>query len=1190
MRQQVSRVVLRGALASGLVATMLALAGSAPSVAATTGSLTLSATSGSAGTRILLTGTGFVPGELVQPYWDYGTATAITMKSFYLYNPIVTADPSGTARTDTFLPVKPGGPHSLSLVGQTSGTVDTAAILLVPRLDAGSVIAPAGTTLQFTGWDLGNKDPFTVSFNGTPVASGTTDLKGFFTNRTYTIPAATPPGVYTATVQGTNSHLSASTAVTVGPTPTGPAPGPDDWANWGFDQQEHRVNPVDTGLTTSTVGQLGLAWQAKVPGPDEYQASPTVANGIVYAGTTHGLLSAYNATTGALLWTFQANGPIYASPTIVDGIAYFGAVNEPQESQSGNYAYALNAASGAVIWAVALPNGGEWAAPLVASGVAYFTMANKEASSGGLIALNALTGVKIWEVDTPYGIWAQPSLDPSGQFVYQGTGNPCLGPTVGVPCAGYMLKVPTAGPAAGPPTTLMQAANVSGDDDIATAPTYDNGNLYFASKDGIFYSEPATGGTPNWTFNTNQSGDLGIFSSAAVYNGLVIFGSMGTHMVYALNETTGAQVWAYDTGNEVAASPIVADGMVFVASYSRSFVALDPMTGNSAGSALWSTYLDRSSGGSAAVANGMVFQTTGDGFLNAYALGSQAPTFVSGSSLTEYAGMSMKMAITATGLPGPTIATTSNLDGLTLTATPGGAALLSGTPTTTGVFPVTFTATNASGQAVQKFTLTVLPDSPVFTGSLSDTVTVGQPFSAAVTATGNPAPTLSASAATLPPGVNFVDDKLGNGTLSGTPTSTGTFLIALSATNSAGSAPPTSFTLTVDPGPTPPVLTNDTPPAAAALGVPFTYTFTASGTPAPTFSVASGAVPTGLSLDPVSGILSGTPTAAGPFSFTVAATNGVGSPSVSPLINMTVTNTGAPIITSAATTSVTVGQALSFTATTAGSPTPSISESGALPNNVMFTDNGNGTASLSGTPLLGQEGTYPITITAQNGTLPNATQNFNLVVNGIPPTFTADTPPTSVAQNGSYNYTFQASGDPTPTYSVVGGGTPVPGLSLDPITGVLSGTATTAGSFTFEIQAGNRQGSPAVTPPITVAVGAPADIAVKITGPTGKVPHGTTMNFTVTVNNLGPNAANNITVSFALPSGTNFLSSSTGGSYASGFVTWSIPTMASLGHFNEKVAINASAAGSYTVTASAQATNPDPNPSNNTVTDTVVNT
>lgn len=88
----------------------------------------------------------------------------------------------------------------------------------------------------------------------------------------------------------------------------------------------------------------------------------------------------------------------------------------------------------------------------------------------------------------------------------------------------------------------------------------------------------------------------------------------------------------------------------------------------------------------------------------------------------------------------------------------------------------------------------------------------------------------------------------------------------------------------------------------------------------------------------------------------------------------------APTITSAAVATFQVGKAGSFTVTATGLPTPSLSLEGVLPNGVGFTGNGDGTASLSGTPAAGTAGSYPITLEASNGVSPNATQSFTLIV------------------------------------------------------------------------------------------------------------------------------------------------------------------------------------------------------------------
>jgi hypothetical protein len=91
-----------------------------------------------------------------------------------------------------------------------------------------------------------------------------------------------------------------------------------------------------------------------------------------------------------------------------------------------------------------------------------------------------------------------------------------------------------------------------------------------------------------------------------------------------------------------------------------------------------------------------------------------------------------------------------------------------------------------------------------------------------------------------------------------------------------------------------------------------------------------------------------------------------------------------PSITSASSTIFTVGDPGSFTIATTGFPVPSVSELGTLPNGVNFRDNHDGTATLSGTPTANAGSPFNITLTANNGLSPNATQNFTLAVKPAP--------------------------------------------------------------------------------------------------------------------------------------------------------------------------------------------------------------
>ena len=255
---------------------------------------------------------------------------------------------------------------------------------------------------------------------------------------------------------------------------------------------------------------------------------------------------------------------------------------------------------------------------------------------------------------------------------------------------------------------------------------------------------------------------------------------------------------------------------------------------------------------------------------------------------------------------------------------------------------------------------------PAITSANSTTFAVGAAGTFNVTATGTPAPTLTQTGA-LPAGVTFA---AATGILSGTPAggSAGAYPLVITATNSAGTATQ-NFTLKVG---TAPAFTSANN-VAFAVGAAGTFTVTATGTPAPTFA-QTGALPTGVTFDTATGILSGTPAGgtSGAYPLVITATNIIGTATQ----NFTLTVGIPPVITSASSTTFVIGTAGTFTVTATGTPAPTLAQTGVLPTGVTFDT---ATGILSGTPAVGPSGAYPLVITATN-TIGTATQNFTLTV------------------------------------------------------------------------------------------------------------------------------------------------------------------------------------------------------------------
>ncbi len=253
-----------------------------------------------------------------------------------------------------------------------------------------------------------------------------------------------------------------------------------------------------------------------------------------------------------------------------------------------------------------------------------------------------------------------------------------------------------------------------------------------------------------------------------------------------------------------------------------------------------------------------------------------------------------------------------------------------------------------------------------------------------------------------------------------------------------------------------PTITNQPLTPAGTVGTPFRFAITASGAPT---SYAATPLPSGLSIDAATGVITGIPTAIGTTSVLLAATNTSGTDFAA--LTITIAPPGAvPIITNNPLTGAgTVGTPFGFAITASGLPT--IYTASPLPAGLVCNP---ATGVISGTPT--SPGTTAALLSAVNATgTGTATLTITVASAGIAPII-ANTPLSAPGTVGTpFGFTIQASGSPT-SYTA----SPLPaGLFCNPNTGVISGSPTSVGVTVVLLGATNASGTGNATLAITIA-------------------------------------------------------------------------------------------------------------------------
>jgi len=258
----------------------------------------------------------------------------------------------------------------------------------------------------------------------------------------------------------------------------------------------------------------GPRWQTRLGGP--VWASPAVADGVAYVGTTGGVFNALATDDGRYLWTFRAGRPIFGEALVVADAVYFVCDN--------GYLFKLRRSDGAELWRYDLGDARverilahpqvfdwDWQAPrpVLADGLLYVG-----SGDGSLHAVEATSGTRRW------------------RFATDGK--------------------------------LRHGAAVAG------------AQVFVGSADGHVYALDRQDGRELWRHDTGAAVD----ATPVVHEGRVLVGNRGVGLLALDERSGEQRWRTGFWGSWVESTPVVVDGVLYVgASDLRRVSAIDPADG-----------------------------------------------------------------------------------------------------------------------------------------------------------------------------------------------------------------------------------------------------------------------------------------------------------------------------------------------------------------------------------------------------------------------------------------------------------------------------------------------------------------------------------------------------------------------------------------------------------------------------------
>ena len=983
-------------------------------------------------------------------YTGFATGSALTINIADPSNTYSTYSPSGA--TFSISPALPAGLSLNTSTGVISGTPTAARNLTTYTVTAVNGFGSSTAQLQFavTGpanLSYGGNQTFIQGIGRTVIPA----IGGVGTSITYSISAGSlltgvslssngnlvydgngaAASASSVTILATGSTAgTASSTFTVEILPPGTAPSGLSYINSTL-ASGSAITPISPSITSGT-------------GVVTYSISPSLASlapglsfntstGVISGTPTSALLatsftitatSAYGSTSGTVQLTIGAppTALTYASNSYV----YW------QGDPITNLSPSLTQGTGATNFsATGLPSG------LIldpTTGVIYGIPSTVQGASNATIQASNTFGTATYTIS--FRVVAAPSISYSGPYnlirnqvasaispAYSGGYSNTLSISPSLP-SGLSFNTSTAVVSGTPSISSVATVNTV----TATSAATDNGPAKVATANFTL-----TVGTPPSSLSYTgplllplNAGMNSVSPSITTGSGLVTYSATGLPAGVHIDPATGV-LYGTPTALQSASNATITASSVFGSTQTTVSIAVGNAPSN------------------------LLYASANNSFRTGTAITNQSPSITAGSGSTTYAispGLPTGLSFnTSTGVISGTTSVVSNAV-YTISASNSYGSTSTFMQISTGVAPVFSYATGnvyQAGSAINTLSPTVSAGTPSFTYSISPALPSGliiDPITGDIT--GTPAAGIASTVATY------------------TITSTNAYGSSTASTTIQVQGPPSNISYGG----------NLSFPVNVAIGgsgaVP-----TVVSSPAANFSISPG-LPSGLSFNTSTGAITGTPTnMQSATSYTVSAFNGIGNPTT---VTFTISVTAFPILSYTTPQNLPVGQAITNIVPTVYNSPTSYSISPSLFAGLSFNTS---TGVISGTPTQ-IEALTTFTVTAVNG-FGTGTTTLDIAAGYAP---------------SAYSYSLVSTNFPTGTAispispSITGGTSAVTysispglpaGLSLNPSTGIITGTPTAAVSqSSYTLTASNSFGSTTTT--LNIATGIPPT-SLTIPGP-----------------------------------------------------------------------------------------------------------